>query len=374
MPNFTAVVRTSYRDVSGLVLSLRGEDLVEDPFNPGHVKVWPNRAPGVPSKPMWRAPSDAVAYQGGRYTTPEQLDVTIQPELQILGPSRKVKFTGTEFLKGSIPVALPETVRGLSFAFNFTPDGPDTPTQVIYDDGTQRISRVRAGGDGEFKIGSNAVPFGAGLNDAVYLVSGSPADLYYSELNTFNNTVVGASVGQLGPGDFYLGRAVGGDYLVGSIGSFHAWTRELSPLERDFVFLTLSDDNTTMFTANSYAYLTNEVWTDATGTSGTNEIVRVRPQNAVFPHFKLARKTGLSPARVQIAASEDGLVKPDSELTETFHLHWVEYPGVTAPAIIQDAGWSSVFDCAVRFAGHYCARVWRNDGGSVLLHFDVEVT
>jgi hypothetical protein len=353
-------------------------DLVENPLNPGYVKEWPNKAPGLPSKPAYRLPNDPITYAGGRFDSPVQSVLARQPELYVSGPLRGIKCTRTSqhFLSGAIPSNLSEIVRGVTFAFRFIPGANLTNQQSIFGSSLSTLRSRGSTGNGEFAIGATTAAYAGALVSGTYLVTGTSTNITWSRENTSSGTAAGAATQQFVPGSYYLGRDSAGNYLDGTILSMHAWARALSPLEKDFIWKTIYDDGSSGVTTNVYASVTQELQTDITGLNNSQQIDRLRPQLVAPHYFKKASWNNISDtyARVQIAASEDGMVKPDSELIgDDFYLTWVEVPGTgPAPLVFQDAGWSSVFDCRLSVEGHYCARIARNNGGAVFVHFDVE--
>jgi hypothetical protein len=176
-------------------------------------------------------------------------------------------------------------------------------------------------------------------------------------------------------GTGYLGRGTAASTeLDGILDCIHLWHRQLSPLELDFVWQKLNEDGTS-YDALPRADVRLRLWTDLTGVGANGEGNRLRSIMGAEPRYKLATvpNNGAAYVRVQIAAAVDGKVLADSALGgELFTLDWKEYPGLV-PVMDQDAGWSSVFDCQLKHAGHYCAGVRRTGGGTVFLHFDVEV-
>lgn len=379
MPNFTATTRLDYRDISGLVASCNRADIEEDILNPGFVRRWRNRAPGLSSLPQIRIPSTPVTYPGGRLGDFVQPVQAVQPILATVLGQRKVLFDRSlqTFMQAEIPTSFPAVPAGGTIAFQFEQGADASDNQVIYDDQqfNTKIFR-RQTGQWRFAFGASSLTAASDLTNGRWLASSSGTGISSARDRTLDNySLVGASVFAPVAGTALLGRSTAGDYLDGYLDSFHMWARELSPLEQDFLWSTIDEDDVS-FAQYPRVRVTARRWTDITGTPGSNQIDRVRNEIAINQYYKLATVTdnGVTPQRIQIAASEDGLVKPDSALMDgPFSLSWVEVPGV-APSVVQDVGWSSVFDCLINTPGHYTARVFRSGGGAVLLHFDVEVT
>jgi hypothetical protein len=147
----------------------------------------------------------------------------------------------------------------------------------------------------------------------------------------------------------------------------------MSALEVDFLFQTMATDGSDD-SAQDRATITLTAWTDDVGdtVAGEGRYSRISNQESIQPKFVFATVDGT--ARIQIAAAVNGLVVPDSELSsKLFVLNWIEFPGAV-PAVYQDSGWSAVFDIELKEAdeGHYSCMITREDGGAVIVHFDVE--
>lgn len=376
MPNFTATTRLTYRDIDGLIVSCTRADIEEDSANPGFVKRWRNRAPGLPSLPSPRVPADVVDYAGGRFGDFVQLNQALQPELAIAFGQRKVRFKRADstFLSSVIPGDFPDVtnIRGAAVVFQFAQGGNVADTQVVYDDQQSVKVTRRQAGVRRFKIGATSSVGAADLASGRWLATSDGLAVSAARDRTIDTTTqIGASTFSIAPGAAYLGRSTTGDYLDGDLDSFHVWARTLSPLEQDLAWATIDEDNAS-FSANPYAVAAAKRWTDLTGDPSLSQINRLRSDVNQF--YKLVTVDGVASMRVQIAAAEEGHVKPDADLIGgLFSLRWVERPGVS-PLVLQSVGWSSVFDCVIKIPGHYTAQVFREDGGSVLLHFDVEVS
>lgn len=381
MPNFTASIRTTLRDVEGLVLSCGRNDIEEDSSHPGFVKRWINRAPGLPSKPAVRNPGDAITYPGGRYSNPQQLITANQPQIILTGGGqRRVQFNrsaGT-YLQFTIPGTFPEAAGPAFLAYQFEKRPNTSNGQHIYDDNQSKIvlRRRGAGGQAELKLGVTTCTAASDHIDGACIGYTSGSNITWRRQNSPYATQAGASNPQVVAGTGYLGRGTaGGTELDGILDSFHVWHRQLSPFEIDFIWHTLHEDGAS-FTSNPRTIVKLKRWTDTTGTGSQPN--RLRAERGAEPYYRLATVTGGGSIakRVQIAAAVDGKVLADSALGgNLFALSWIEAPGASPmfPVVNQDAGWSAVFDCSLKTPGHYCAMLRRTAGGSVMLHFDVEV-
>lgn len=360
---------------------------MQDDSNPGFALRWRNRAPGLPSKPFHRLPSDAVTYPGGRFGDPRQDVKAVQPAIVLTGGGqRRLSFDRAlgQHLLFAIPGTFPEGAAGpCTVAYQFTKRPSTDNDQIIYDDQQAQVIVRRRGGGGlaQLKVGATTktaaadhddgtfVGYGAGAAGVTWLKNGAA---YGSvQAGTANATVI-AGTGKIGQGAGGLATS-----LDGILDSFHVWPRLLSPLELDFVWQVLNQDAIN-YATQLRAPVALRRWTDATGNLAAGQINRVRSVVGADPLFKLATvgAGGATALRVQLAAAVDGKVLADTALGgNLFTITWVEAPGLPAvyPTVSQDAGWSAVFDCSLQTPGHYCAKITRQLGGAVLIHFDVEV-
>ena len=377
MPNFEAQVRTSYRDVAGLVLSCGRQDVVEDPVNPGFVREWINRAPGLPSKPRIRQPGDpASTYTGARFTNPLQVDQALQPALA----GQRVQFdrARSTYLVCSMEGDAPENLGPLSAGYQFERGADSSDNQAIFASQPSEFHIYRLNGSGNAQMFVNGFTTSVGGDHAegTFLVGPDAAgDAPWEQDGGLYSPGLNAGVAaQIVDGSlFYIGADSALNHLDGTLDSIHVWAAELSPKTRDLIWQTLDQDGND-YSADLRAPMTVPIWTDLTGEVGIDQFDRLRPQPG-FPHRYVKVTLPSSPAlhRVQVAAAVNGVVLPDSQLGGDLFTHrWVETPG-PFPVLTQDAGWSAVMDFDLKTQGHYTLQVVRANGGSVILHFDVEV-
>lgn len=386
MPNFDAQVRVSYRDVAGLVLSCARDDVVEDPSNPGFVKEWINRAPGLPSQPAIRQPSDPPpTYLGGRFSNPKQLDKALQPALTLTGGGQKrVQFDrarSTFLSTDAIGTAFANTARPLACAYQFAKGGDASVNQTIMvaePSKALQVWRRNAAGDAQVASPAADLTTVAGdHDDGTFLYTGVTGGTSLWEKNGAAYGAGASSGTQMPVSDqMFIGKD-GANYLDGTLDALHVWACELSPATQDLIWRTLNEDGTD-YSTDDRPVIGRVLWTDLTGDPLLDQYDRLRPQTGV-PHryIKVTVPSGTVPQLVQVAAAIDGIVRPDSELGgDLFTWNFSEFAGppyippVLAP---QDAGWSSVADFELRYEGHYTLTVTRAAGGSIILHFDVEV-
>ncbi len=367
MANFIARVRTSYKDIGGLVLDVDGSGVVEATDNLGFVQRWTNPARGVP---------------GGKFGNPFQDVAANQPILNTTGASR-VEFNraSSHYLK--IPVQgdpVPADSERFALAFKFTQGADVSNNQVIFgDDGATRQLRLRrreGAGDSEIVHGpGGGVTVAGDLPNGTYLYNANAMSTVWQQDGGAYGVGV-ADVTLIDPlVQYFLGRGTAGNYLDGILDSFQVWAKDLSPLERDLAWQTV--DPATDHATETRAPMIKPVWTDATGNLAAGQVDRLNPQVSAPHRYIRGTLVGGTPHRVQIGAEIGELTLPDSLLGgDLFTLSWLEIPGspVVTPVVFQDAGWSSVFDVVVTTTGHYCARIDRPNGGSFLVHFDIEAT
>ena len=384
MANFEAQVRTTYRDVAGLVLSCVRDDVVVDPTNPGFVLEWINRAPGLPSKPAIRNPGDpAPTYLGGRFSNPKQTDQALQPALALTGGGDfRVQFDrarSTFLVTELLADELPDGDSPLACAYQFTKGGDASNNQVILDaTATLIVSRRNAAGDAEVDDSTSLTTVAGDHADGTFVYTGQAASTSLWERD-------GAAYGT-GASDplnsledsapLHIGRNLAGNYLDGTLDSIHLWAMELSPLTIDFIWQTLNQDGTD-FATQLRGPMNNVIWTDLTGDALLDQFNRLRPQTG-FPHryIRVDLPNAPAPHRVQVAAAVNGIVEPDANLGgELFTYSFAEIPGppFITPSVIDDVGWSAIADFDLDVEGHYTLVVSRLNGGGVVLHFDVQV-
>ena len=320
----------------------------------------------------WDA-GDVYRIRQPAFGNPYQTDPAKQPTVRTVSGRRLLEFrraAGTELeipAVGGFPTpdswwsAAVETWKGASVANN---------QFLLNIAGYLVMLRRNAGGNYEvYHASASAV--GAGDHpDGLWLLQSDPIA---AEVNYWLEGVVDLNAAALAfavlPAALagYIGSGGGGDYLDGRIRSMQIWNRPLAPIEVDFAFQTLAADGDDHSIENRAA-VAMTVWTDETG-----DYSRVRSQSAARPRFALVTVDGV--ARLQIAAAVAGKVRPDSELGgDLFSLSVIEVPGTMTPAVVQDAGWSAVFDVRLddSYPGHYAFLLSRANGGGVILHFDVE--
>lgn len=384
MPNFVARVRTSYRDVEGLVLSCARDDVLEDTSNPGYVREWINRAPGLPSTPAIRAPGDAITYAGGRYSNPKQTDTAKQPTLALTGSGQKrVQFDrarATELLCDALGAAFPSAASYMAIGYQFEPGADLSNDQTIaqlHDGSVLKLQSRDGTGDDSLEFGAAAaLTAGAAHTAGTFLGYSRSAVSNGQWWRNGASHDTGAANQAAAPvaSVLKLGSNGGGEYLDGTLDSMHVWAAELSTATREFIFKTLNEDGTDYGSA-SYGDMSLRLWTDLTADALLDEFDRLRVQTGRPFYYPLMSKPTGTRRSFQLSAAVDGIVLPDSGLGgDLFVWDVIEKPGnpPALPFLNQDVGWSAVADFDVDLPGHYTVVCSRPNGGSMILHVDVE--
>ncbi len=386
MPDFDAQVRTSYRDVTGLVLSCDRNDIVEDSTNPGFVREWINRAPGLPSQPVLRVPGDPPpTYLGGRFSNPKQLDQALQPTLAGPAPQRvqfdraRSTFLETEFLAED----LPDVAQPLACGFQFTQGGDAALGQIIFTmsaaNNFAAVRRTTGAGDGVIACGAAFTTVAGDLPTGTYVYTAEAGGtaIWQQDGGAFGAGAANATVLANGTKLFIGQDFAGGNFLDGTLDTINLWMGELSPATLDFIWQSINQDgNNFESDLRAPAQVPNVVWTDVTGDLSLNQYNRLNPILGVpFRYIRFDLPAAPALHRIQLAAAVEGIVLPDAQLGgELFTWTIAESPTtMPVPLFVQDAGWSAVADIEVNGEGHYTIVVTRDSGGSMILHLDVQV-
>jgi hypothetical protein len=360
MPNFDAVLRTSYRDLDGLVLDCSPADLSPE--------VWINRAPSYEGQPRFGNPFQDVAAQ--RPTIGSFNGIQFADFLRSASQHYKVPLVG-DFGADS---------QRWAFAFQGIADlAVVANEQAIFGTSTNKFSILRRGPAGfEGYRHNGALVTGGAVdwtlgNDVFQLLGGNLVDWFNTGVGTLreNNGAfsdIGFTPDVLNSA--FIGRDNVGNHYDGVLAAMRIWRRRLSLLEVDFAYQSLAVEGANL-SVESRAVVSLAEWLDVTG-SGDRQADRLRPSaQGGAQRFWLAR--GPVGARVQIAAMVGGVTLADADLGgDLFTLTTLEAP--VAPPVFQDAGVSAVFDVRLVNEGHYSFHVQRANGGGVVVHVDYEVT
>ncbi len=119
------------------------------------------------------------------------------------------------------------------------------------------------------------------------------------------------------------------------------------------------------FTVRASAGVTIETWSDpASGAKPS----RIYPLDGI-PHLHFVVS---GPVQLLCKTDVGAEAALDSTLAgRLFEWSWLEYPGLE-PLINTAAPYSSKANFTAVYAGHYTLQVFRDGGGSVIIHFDKE--
>lgn len=421
MPNFTAKIRLDHTDIDGLILDCGHSDLADDG------SLWVNRAPPAravrtgehtgadgetnlfDSNANWRT-NQLVGYtiynvsdgssaivtsntqnqivaslSGGtdndwdngneyilatpRFGNPYQ-DVTAeQPVVSTVGGYKQAAFTRVNSSNFKLPLTHSILANELTVAFDFFHGASTANQQTVIGFPIFYIQRRNSSGNFEYRTDS-VYRWGSGdMSDGMWLftyLSATSANLLNNNSSELSDTAAVVYIAAGDPAGRIGSIHSGAQYCDMAMRSMRIWDRMLSPLEVDLAYKTISPE--TEYHALDRADMERRIWTD-----DTLSVSRINPAREASHKFICADLGGDDPARIQIAAQVDGRTRPDSELGgELFDITPVEIPCSANPAVYQDSGWSSVFDIIVEDEGHYTYCLSRSNGGSIILHFDVE--
>jgi len=426
MPNFDAKIRTDYADIEGLVLDCRESGLALDG------SLWTNVAP--PARAVrtgahtgannQAALEDGAAFWGTdelvgctiynvtdgsagaitantdvkvtatlaggtdndwdtddeyvittpRFGNPYQDTAAARPTVSAATGIKRATFERTlqQFFK--IPLDYGILAGEWFVAFDWIAD-VYTSTQTVLGFPNLEIMRINAGGTYEYRHNGVSVGGPTDLLDGFWTLYWTSAVAAAMDLDAAGDVAGTASDAAIDAGDpaGYIGSSDGlTDWLDGTLASMQMWTRRPSPLELDFAYQTLDPDGTDRATYTRADMLRRD-WTDDTADASAGEVSRVNPSRFAAQTFQVAQFSAGGAARIQIAATVNGLVLPDSLLGgELFDMVCIEYPSAGPPAVYPDPGWSAVRDVVITASGHYTFAVYRENGGTRILHLDAE--
>ena len=356
MPNFEVEIRRNYLDVSGLVLACPVSQVI---LSGSDVIGWNNIAPAV-------QPDS---------TDPRFLDLiqsisANQPTLETVGGQNYVRFdrTSSQYLNLLRNAGTWSGINEWTVAIVGNNGTDNSNSQDILSISNLEVRRRNASGNKSYIYNSTEQ---AGVGDfvdgaSIILFKGSSGgDWYENGVLEFSGTC-----SDITPGDGRVGAFhSGGNYVDFDLNGIYIWKRILTTYEIDFLFNHI--DPVLDHSVNDWATVSLQTWRD-----DTSSPPRINPYvGADHKYYHINVPTGTQ-RLLQIAAKIDGIVKPDSDLSsELFSGDWVEKPiGSVLPFIGQDTGYSSVFNIALESEGHYTFQIFRNNGGSIIVHFDVEET
>jgi hypothetical protein len=299
-----------------------------------------------------------------------------QPAVRTIDGLRLLEFSRSLTSRLYVPLATAFPPSWWTVALELWKGSDNSNSQIAFEMGlvapfSVRIWRRNAGGFMAVEHGAGESVSGTDHLDGVSLLQGIPADdvdYWHEGVVTIDGSSPAADAVTVAADDkaIWLGRGLSGLYFDGLIRSVRVWNRPMSSLEIDFAFQSLASDGID-HSIEDRAVVSLQVWTDDTG-----DWSRITNQQAATRRFVMATVDGK--ARMQIAASVAGKVRPDSELGgKLFTINFNDFPSAI-PMVIQESGWSAVFDIVLDrdCPGHYSCTITRESGGCVIVHFDVE--
>jgi hypothetical protein len=423
MTTFVAKIRTTYQDMDGLMLDCRQEGLATDG------SLWTNAAPsarpvhegahtGANNQPVltdvnanwmddvlvgrvvynltdgsqatitgntahqvsgtlvggaendWDT-GDSYRVATPRFGNPYQ-DVAAQCPTVTPGVYKQATFARANSSNLKIPLVDPVAASWWTCAFEYLTMASAGNDHPILRFPNLSVWRKNAAGNYKYRHGAVDVAGAGDMTSGTWLLykNGAAAGaLVRNGVSSLAGTLSAQAIAAGDPAG-YIGTDGAGNFCDVILRSMQIWNREVSPLEMDFAFQSLSCE----FDYNAYvrANVSNGTWTDDTGAT-SQEIPRINYSRYAPQRYKTGTYPTGGAARVQIVASVDGLVRPDTELGGLLcDMHCEEYPSAGHPAVYQSAGWSSVWDVMINTAGHYTFVVHRSGSGSQVLHLDME--
>lgn len=353
MPNFIVEMRRNQYDVNGLILAcpvtsviLDGSDVIE----------WTNLAPAV--QPDSTDP---------RFDNPIQSTSANQPELVNVGGQDYVRFTRTSSHYLSLPrnAGTWTGINEWTFVIVGNKGADNTNNQDLFWMPSAQIRRRNSSGNKAYVHGVTEQAGSGDFVDGATIVKYEGAtggEWFENGVSDYTGTC--ANVNPTANG--LIGRNfASGDYVDFDMLAIYIWRRALEDTEIDFLFKYV--DPTTSYSANDWANVVLSTWLDDTANPS-----RINPYvEAPHKYYKVEVPTGTG-RWIQVASIVDGLVKPDTDLGgDLFTYYWIEAP-VSNPLLSNPTGWSSICNAFVKNEGHHTLLITRKDGGSVIVHFDVE--
>lgn len=349
MPNFDVTIRRDQYDVDGLVLACKVEDATP--------ALWTNTAPAV--QPGSSDP---------RFLDLIQTVTANQPTIVNLSGQDYVYFkrTDSKYYELLVNAGTWSGINEWTVAISGKKGADSSNNQYLFSIPNMELIRRNAAGNKAYIYNVTEVPGTGDVADGAYLMifQGVTGGAW------FENGVFDFSGGcaDITPG---VAGEIGRRYTAANYADFYmtgvyVWKRVLQIDEIDFVFDHI--DPVTKHAVFDWAIVTLKDWLDDTATPP-----RINPYSgASHKYYHVAIPSGTTPW-IQITASVGGLVLPDSKLGgKLFTPSWTEVPSVK-PLTYSPSSWSSIIELKIEDEGHYTLQITREDGGSVIVHFDAEV-
>jgi hypothetical protein len=355
MPNYEVEIRRNQYDVAGLVLACPVTSVV---LSGSNVTEWTNLAPAV--QPGSTDP---------RFGNPIQATTANQPLLINTGGQDYVSFD----ISGSKYMDLPRNagtwtgINEWTIALAGKKGTDNTNGQDILSLPNIEILRRNSSGNKAYVHGVTEQAGSGDYTDGASVITYKGAtggEWFTNGVSDFTGTCANVNPSADGAiGRDYTGATNYADFDMTGI---YIWKRALEDTEIDFIFKHIDPivDHSTL----GWADIILTAWKDDTATPP-----RINPYTgADQKYYRVEVPTGTSEL-IQIACKVGGLVLPDTGLGgDLFTSGWLEYASTSPPVISRPTGWSSIFNITLADEGHYTFQTFRIDGGSVIVHFDVE--
>jgi|GEM_PF-4758476 len=316
--------------------------------------------------------ADVYKVASPRFGDPYQTVVAQRPFVPPAGVYHQAEFTKANSSNLKIPLVDSVAASWWTCAFEYLTLASAGNDHPVLSFPNLSIWRKNAAGNYKYKHGAVDVAGAGDMTSGTWLLykTGAGAGaLIRNGVSSLAGTLTAQAIAAGDPAG-YIGTDGAGNFCDVILRSMQIWNREVSPLEMDFAFQSLSCE----FDYNAYVRATVGIgtWTDDTGAT-PQEVPRINYTRFAPQRFHLGTFPSGGSARVQIVASVDGMVRPDADLGRLLcDMHCEEFPSAGHPAVYQSAGWSSVWDVLINMTGHYTFVVHRSGSGSQVLHLDME--
>lgn len=350
MPNFDVKIRKDHYDIEGLVLACKVEDATPS--------LWSNTAP-----PVQPDGTDV------RFLDLIQTVVANQPTIVNLSGQDYVYFDrgNSKFYNLLRNTGTWAGLNEWTIAVAGKKGSDSSNNQYIFSIQNVEIARRSSSGNTMYVYNGGSAQAGGDMADGAALVKfQGPTEGRWFENGS--SKFSGSCANSTPSGSGSIGRQYSGsNYLDFYMAGIYVWKRVLQTNEIYFLFEYV--DPVTSHSLTNWATVTLQPWLDDTSTPP-----RINPYTgAQHKYYHVAVPTGTI-ARIQITASIGGVVLPDSGLGgKLFTPSWMEAPLSSPPMTTSPSGWSSIIEVDIKNEGHYTMQLTREDGGSVIVHFDAEI-
>jgi len=312
--------------------------------------------------------SDEYHIATPRFGNPFQSTPSKVPESVIVSGLNALRFTIAD--QSHLVIPLDDSsidYKGWNFAVDYATVGSAASDQTLLGFPNLELMAEDSSGDKAYRHGGTTQSDAGAMTAGEWLFLLDGGDVYQNGVSIYSGTDSNQSIDSSATAG-YIGSSDGAsDFLGGDIRAVQIWGRAVSPLEIDFAFKTLSEE--TDHSVNGQATMSVQNWTDDTSSTFGP---RINPTGNAQHKFIMVKFPAGTQKRVQIAATVDNFVVPDTALGgDLFTLIPIESPTAT-PHVVSAAGWSAVQDVFIKQEGHYTLLLSRTDGGSIVIHIDAQ--